>query len=82
MRFWKVVLPVGEMKLRTGEKRLEAGRPREQLQWYCINEVRNGYDLTPVTEEIPWRAENRLRNTYKCQKSNGLWELLAGGNGD
>ena len=43
-------------------ERQETGRARNQLQYYCINEVRADYDLNAMAEEI-YRAENRLRNT-------------------
>lgn len=43
-------------------RREEAERPRNQLQCYCIDEVTRDYNLNAVAKEMPYRAENRLRN--------------------
>lgn len=42
-------------------ERQEAEKLRNQMQCYCINEVRTDCDLNALAEEI-YIAENRLRN--------------------
>ena len=56
-------------------ERQETGRARNQLQYYCINEVRADYDLNAMAEEI-YRAENRLRNTQNVKSI--LYDLGTG----
>lgn len=65
----------GEMRI----GREEAGRPKNRLQCYCINEVRRGYDLNAMAEEVPQRAENSWE-ILRMSKVHRTW--LAGGNGD